>query len=139
MSFFSVTGWGIDLDYSDIEWFALETNRYHSVIFEIASRSRKDPMPKRRQPRAITPRPRSGAAAKSARLLRCRNSREELPNDRGQGWQLRGATPPPRSSGCAGTGGPRGAIPLSRSEGVAVRRYPSSKVRSIGCALLEQP
>ena len=29
------TGWGIDLDYCDIEWFALETNRDHSVIFEI--------------------------------------------------------------------------------------------------------
>ena len=27
---------GIDLDYHDIEWFALETNRNHSVIFEIA-------------------------------------------------------------------------------------------------------
>ena len=27
---------GIDLDYCDIEWFALETNRDHSVIFEIA-------------------------------------------------------------------------------------------------------
>ena len=26
-SFFSVTGWGIDLDYCDPEWFALETNR----------------------------------------------------------------------------------------------------------------
>ena len=32
-----VTGWGIDLDYCDIEWFALETNRDHSVVFEIAS------------------------------------------------------------------------------------------------------
>ena len=32
----SVTGWGIDLDYRDIEWFALETNRDHSVVFEIA-------------------------------------------------------------------------------------------------------
>ena len=31
-------GWGIDLDYCDIEWFALETNRDHSVIFEIASK-----------------------------------------------------------------------------------------------------
>ena len=29
---------GIDLDYGDIEWFALETNRDHSVIFEIASK-----------------------------------------------------------------------------------------------------
>ena len=35
-SFFSVTCRGIDLDYCDIEWFALETNRDHSVIFEIA-------------------------------------------------------------------------------------------------------
>ena len=33
----SVTGWDIDLDYFDIEWFALETNREHSVFFEIAS------------------------------------------------------------------------------------------------------
>ena len=37
-SFFSVTARGIDLDYRDIEWFALETNRDHSVVFEIASK-----------------------------------------------------------------------------------------------------
>ena len=37
-SFFSITGWGIDLDYCDIEWFGLEMNRDHSVIFEIASK-----------------------------------------------------------------------------------------------------
>ena len=37
-SFFSITGWGIGLDYHDTEWFALETNRDHSVIFEIASK-----------------------------------------------------------------------------------------------------
>ena len=37
-SFFSVTGWGIDLDYCDIEWFALEMYSDHSVIFEIASK-----------------------------------------------------------------------------------------------------
>ena len=36
-TFFSVTGWGIDLDYRDID-FALEMNRDHSVIFEIASK-----------------------------------------------------------------------------------------------------
>ena len=29
---------GIDLDYCDIEWFALETNRDLSVVFEIASK-----------------------------------------------------------------------------------------------------
>ena len=37
-SFFSITGQGIDLDYRDIEWFALERNLDHSLIFEIASR-----------------------------------------------------------------------------------------------------
>ena len=26
----------VDLDYRDIEWFVLDTNRDHSVIFEIA-------------------------------------------------------------------------------------------------------
>ena len=36
-SFFGITVWGIGLDYRDIEWFALETNRVHSVIFEVAS------------------------------------------------------------------------------------------------------
>ena len=36
-SFFSITGRGIDLDYCDIEWFALEMHRDHFVIFEIAS------------------------------------------------------------------------------------------------------
>ena len=28
----------IDLDYCDIEWFALEMNRDHSIVFEIASK-----------------------------------------------------------------------------------------------------
>ena len=37
-SFFSITDWGIDLDYHDIEWFDLEMNRDQSVIFEIASK-----------------------------------------------------------------------------------------------------
>ena len=30
--------WGIDLDYRDIKWFALEMNGDHSVVFEIASK-----------------------------------------------------------------------------------------------------
>ena len=30
--------WGIDLDYWDIEGFALEMNRDHSVVFDIASK-----------------------------------------------------------------------------------------------------
>ena len=37
-SLFSFTGQGIDLDYRDIEWFTLETNRDHSVVFEIVSK-----------------------------------------------------------------------------------------------------
>ena len=37
-SFLSITGQDTDLDYHDIEWFALEMNRDHSVIFEIASK-----------------------------------------------------------------------------------------------------
>ena len=36
LSFLDISGWGIDLDYCDTEWFTLETNRDHSVLFEIA-------------------------------------------------------------------------------------------------------
>ena len=39
LHFFNITGLGIDLDYCDIEWFALEMNGDHSAIFEIASKS----------------------------------------------------------------------------------------------------
>ena len=35
-SFFYISGWGVDLDYCDVEWFALEKNQDHSVIFETA-------------------------------------------------------------------------------------------------------
>ena len=35
LQLFSVTGWGIELDYRDIECFDLEMNRDHSVVFEI--------------------------------------------------------------------------------------------------------
>ena len=31
-----ISDWGIDLDYCDIEWFALERSRDHFVVFEIA-------------------------------------------------------------------------------------------------------
>ena len=36
LSFFGISVWGIDLDYCDVEWFALENNQDHSVIFETA-------------------------------------------------------------------------------------------------------
>ena len=35
-SFFGINGWGTDLDSCDAEWFALEMNQDHSVIFKIA-------------------------------------------------------------------------------------------------------
>ena len=38
LQLFSVTGWSRDLDYCDTEWFALEMNRDHSVVFEIAAK-----------------------------------------------------------------------------------------------------
>ena len=78
--------------------------------------------------------------------LRARST-AELPHAQGQGWR-------PRTPGCYGAGTAersnptsedgrlrgrrraRGATPRSRSEGAAVRRYPSSKVRSSGCTLL---
>ena len=34
LSFFGINDWGIDLDYCDIEWLALKTNKDHSVVFE---------------------------------------------------------------------------------------------------------
>ena len=43
-------------------------------------------------------------------------------------------TPRPKSGSCVSTGGPKGANPRSRSGGAT-----SSKERSSGCALLEQP
>ena len=38
LQLFGITGWAIGLDYRDIEWFALETNINHSVVFETASK-----------------------------------------------------------------------------------------------------
>ena len=103
------------------------------------------------QATGATLRPRSGDATESARLQRHKSGQEELPKVRGLGQRprrdttrprsgevAREATPHPRSSSCAGKGGPRGATPRSRSGGPAVRRYPSSEVRSSGCTLLEQ-
>ena len=38
-SFFSISGWGIDLHYCNVEWFALETNGDHYVVYEVAPKS----------------------------------------------------------------------------------------------------
>ena len=92
--------------------------------------------------REDTQRPRSGAApggdTPRPKPKARGGGQEEQPHARGQGQWLGGPTPGPRSRSCAGAGGPRGDIPCCRSGRTAVRRYPSSKVRSNGCALLEQ-
>ena len=36
LSFFGVSGWGIELDYCDVEWCSLATNQDHFAVFEIA-------------------------------------------------------------------------------------------------------
>ena len=46
---------------------------------EVRGRSQEDPMLEGRRPRGVTPCPRSGAAAESARLRWRRKGREELP------------------------------------------------------------
>ena len=46
-------GWGIKLDYCDIEWFALEMNRDHSIIFEIAHKHCISDSPKRLLPTVV--------------------------------------------------------------------------------------
>ena len=37
-SFFGISDWDIDLDYCNVEWFALEMNRDHSIVSETASK-----------------------------------------------------------------------------------------------------
>ena len=58
---------------------ALSTAKRSYPVSEVRGRSQEDPMPEGQRPRGVTPRPRSGAAAKSARLQGRRNSQEELP------------------------------------------------------------
>ena len=95
---------------------------------EVRGRSREDPMPEGRWPRGATPHPRSGGAAERrypASEVRA-GGQEELkhapkPEARGDGREELSQTPRPRpgavtrgvtwSRGCAGAGGPRGAIP----------------------------
>ena len=76
--------------------------------------------------RGATPPPRSGAMARRRYPIpEARDGgrgshpepkakggcQEEQPHAPGQGQRPGGSTPPPRSRGCLGTGGPRGAIP----------------------------
>ena len=80
-------------------------------------------MPKGRQPRGATPRPRSEAAAESARLRQLGNYREELPRIRGQGGQRRGDTQSLRSGSAARRRYP--TPPHLRPGAAAGRSYPT--------------
>ena len=84
--------------------------------------------------RGATPHPRSGVVARRS---------YPTPEVRGDGPEeqphIQGVVAARVQEGREGTGGLRGDTPRSRSGGAAVSRYPSSKVRSSGCALLEQP
>ena len=52
---------------------------------KVRGRSQEDPTPEGWWPRGVTPRLRSGAAAESSRLRRCRNGQEELPKSEVRG------------------------------------------------------
>ena len=39
LHFLSISGQGIDLDYCNFEWFALETSRDHSFVFKTAPKN----------------------------------------------------------------------------------------------------
>ena len=74
----------------------------------------EDPMPKGRQPRGVTPHPRSGAAAESARLWLRRNGGEELPKSEVRGG---GQEEQPHSQGAVAARAQEGLEELSHVEG----------------------
>ena len=77
-----------------------------------------------RRPRGVTPLPRSGAAAESARLQRSRNSREELPKSevRGGGQEElpHALTPEARGGGQEDQPHDKGAVAAQAQEGLEV-------------------
>ena len=72
-------------------------------------------MPEGQRPRGVTPRPRSGAAAETARLPRHRILWEEPLCAQGQGWQLGGATHA-RGQGQLPGGATRGVVAVQAQE-----------------------
>ena len=107
---------------------------------KVRGRSQEDPTPEGWWPRGVTPRLRSGAAAESSRLRRCRNGqeelpksevrgggREEIPREQGQGRQPGGATPRPHAQGQGQRLG--GATLRPRPGAAAGRTNPMSKVQ----------
>ena len=104
-------------------------------------------------PRGATPRPRSVSVGEARRSHLAPEARggdaEEPPQARGQGRHLGGAThargqgrrPGGATPEAVAAQAQEGLEELSHAEGQEqrLRRYPSSKVRSNGCALLELP
>ena len=99
---------------------------------EVRGRSWEDPMPKGRQSRGGTPHPRSGAAAESARLRRCKNAREELPL-----FKFRGGHQEELTLVRGQARWPRGATPCLMSGVAPERSYSFPEAR--GCSREEQP
>ena len=89
-------------------------------------------MPEGWQPRGVTQRPRSGAAAESARLRRRRSSPEELPHVRGSWWWPGSATLHPRPGVAAGRSYPTFKEQWLRGYRRAERSYSTFKVRRGG-------
>ena len=81
---------------------------------EVGGRSHEDPMPEGWQPRGVTPHPRSGAVAESARLRRRGNGREELPKS-----EVRGGSQEelPHVQGVVAARAQEGLEELSHTEG----------------------
>ena len=86
---------------------------------EVRGGGREDPMPEGRQPREVTPCPRSGAAAQSARLQRHRTGREELPKSEARGG---GQEDQPHVQGAVAVRAQEGLEELSHAEGQEGRR-----------------
>ena len=104
---------------------------------EVRGRSREDPMPKGRQPRGVTPHPRSGAVAgKSYPMSKVRDRSQEDPMPKGQ-WP-RGVTLCPRSGAAAKSArlqqrrNGREELPSPRSGAAARRSYFTSEARGGG-------
>ena len=83
---------------------------------EVRGRTWENPMPEGLWPRGVTPRPRLGSAAESARLQWYRNGREKLPS--------------PRSGAAAGRSYPK--TPRLRPGVAAGRSYPTPEARGSG-------
>ena len=94
---------------------------------EVRGRSREDPMPEGRRPRGVTPRPRSGAAAESARLRWRRNGERSYPASEIRGGDER-SNPASEARGGGRQELPHAPTPPSRRPGAAAARTnPSSK------------